>query len=64
MTSLYAESYLLIIFIHSLANHAKTKTQINRRLTLPASSRWWTAHRKQLGLKDFSPESQDAVALH
>ena len=26
-------------------------------------SRWWDAHRKQLGLKDFSPKSQDAVAL-
>ena len=28
-----------------------------------ASSRWWDAYRKQLGLKDFSPKSQDAVAL-
>ena len=36
---------------------------INRRRTLPASSRWWDAYRKQLGLKDFSPKSQDAVAL-
>ena len=26
-------------------------------------SRWWDAHRKQLGPKDFSPKSQDAVAL-
>ena len=32
--------------------HAKPKTQINRRRTLPASSRWWDAYRKQLGLKD------------
>ena len=24
---------------------------------------WWDAYRKQLGLKDFSPKSQDAVAL-
>ena len=23
-------------------------------------SRWWDAYRKQLGLKDFSPKSQDA----
>ena len=38
------------------------KTQINRRRTLPASSCWWDAYRKQLGLKDF-PKSQDAVAL-
>ena len=36
--------------------HAKPKTQINRRRTLPASSRWWDAYRKQLGLKDFSPK--------
>ena len=35
----------------------KPKTQINRRRTLPASSRWWDAYRKQLGLKDFSPKS-------
>ena len=26
-------------------------------------SRWWDAYREQLGLKDFSPKSQDAVAL-
>ena len=26
-------------------------------------SRWWDAYRKQLGLKDFSRKSQDAVAL-
>ena len=26
---------------------------------------WWdAAYRKQLGLEDFSPKSQDAVALH
>ena len=44
--------------------HAKPKTQINRRPgPLPTSFRWWDAYRKQLGLKDFSPKSQDAVAL-
>ncbi|HBW9979170.1 glycoside hydrolase family protein [Klebsiella pneumoniae] len=26
-------------------------------------SKWWDAYRKQLGLKDFSPASQDQVAL-
>lgn len=26
-------------------------------------SKWWDAYRTQLGLKDFSPASQDAVAL-
>ena len=43
--------------------HAKLKTQINRRRTLPASFPLVDAYRKQLGLKDFSPKSQDAVAL-
>ena len=41
--------------------HAKPKTQINRRRTLPASFPLCGCH-QQLGLKDFS-ESQDAVAL-
>ena len=45
--------------------HAKPKTQINRRRTLPASSCWWDAYRKKLNsLKDFSPKSQDAVKKH
>lgn len=26
-------------------------------------SRYWDAYKKQLGLKDFSPDSQDAVAI-
>ena len=56
-------SYLLITRSPSQTCHAKPKTQINRRRTLPASFRWWDAYRKQLGLKDFSPKSQDAVAL-
>ena len=43
--------------------HAKPKTQINRRRTRSCLPRWWDAYRKQLGLKDFSPKSQDAVAL-
>ena len=42
--------------------HAKPKTQINGRRTLPASFPLVGCHRKQLGLKDLS-ESQDAVAL-
>ena len=49
---------------HPRLCHAKPKTQINRRGRLPASFPcWWDAYRKQLGLKDFSPKSQDAVAL-
>ena len=43
--------------------HAKPKTQINRRRTLPASFPLVDAYRKQLKLKDLSPKSQDAVAL-
>ena len=39
--------------ITSQTCHAKPKTQINRRRTLPAFSCWWDAYRKQLGLKDF-----------
>ena len=39
------------------------KLKINRRRTLPASFPLVDAYRKQLGLKDFSPKSQDAVAL-
>ena len=37
MTSLYVESYLLITRSPSQTCHAKPKTQINRRRTLPAS---------------------------
>ena len=40
--------------------HAKPKTQINRRRTLPASSRWWDAYRV---VPIILSESQDAVAL-
>ena len=39
------------------------KIKINRRRTLPASFPLRDAYRKQFGLKDFSPKSQDAVAL-
>ena len=45
--------------------HAK-KTQNSNQQAPDATSffsRWWDAYRKQLGLKDFSPKSQDAVAL-
>ena len=42
--------------------HAKPKTQINRP---PDATSFFprSAYCKQLGLKDFSPKSQDAVAL-
>ena len=55
---------LLLITPITLANLSlNPKLKSNRRRTLPASFRWWDAYRKQLGLKDFSPKSQDAVAL-
>ena len=45
------ESYLLITPITSQTCHAKPKTQINRRRTLPASFPLVGCHRKQLGWK-------------
>ena len=49
----------------TLANpcHAKPKTQINRRRTLPASFPLVGCSPQAVYLKDFSPKSQDAVAL-
>ena len=64
MTSLQAESYLLItpITLTKLVTlNPKLKSTGAGRYRL--LSRWWDAYRKQLGLKDFSPKSQDAVAL-
>ena len=43
--------------------HAKPKTQSTGAGRYQLLSRWWDAYRKQLGLKDFSPKSQDAVVL-
>ena len=42
------------------------KLPLNPKLKSTGAGRlpnWWDAYRKQLGLKDFSPKSQDAVAL-
>ena len=41
------------------ADHSKLKSGAGRYQLLPT----WDAYRKQLGLKDFSSKSQDAVAL-
>ena len=43
--------------------HAKPKLKSTGAGRHQLLSRWWDAYRKQLGLKDFSPKSQDAVAL-
>ena len=52
---------LLITPITSQRHKPKLKSTGAGRYQL--LSRWWDAYRKQLGLKDFSPKSQDAVAL-
>lgn len=51
------------------SDHPRKLVKLNSKLKSTAAgryqllSRWWDAYRKQLGLKDFSPKSQDAVAL-
>ena len=50
------------------SDHPRKLVTLNPKLkstgrTLPASFRWWDAYRKQFGLKDFSPKSQDAVYI-
>lgn len=51
------------------ADHPRKLITLNPKLKSTAAgryqllARWWDAYRKQLGLKDFSPASQDQVAL-
>lgn len=51
------------------SDHPRKLVTLNPKLKSTAAgryqllSRWWDDYRKQLGLKDFSPASQDAVAL-
>ncbi|ENU2139281.1 glycoside hydrolase family 24 protein [Klebsiella michiganensis] len=51
------------------ADHPRRLITLNPKLKSTAAgryqllARWWDAYRKQLGLKDFSPASQDQVAL-
>jgi muramidase (phage lysozyme) len=51
------------------SDHPRKLVTLNPKLKSTAAgryqllSRWWDAYRKQRGLKDFSPASQDAVAL-
>ena len=49
------------ITLANLSRYSKLKSTGAGRYRL--LSRWWDAYRKQLGLKDFSPKSRDAVAL-
>ncbi|KNC89856.1 glycoside hydrolase family protein [Trabulsiella odontotermitis] len=50
-------------------DHPRKLIALNQKLKSTAAgryqllARYWDAYRKQLGLKDFSPASQDAVAL-
>ena len=63
VTSLQAESYLLITPITSQTCHAKTQ---NSNQQAPDATSFFPAGgmpTARLGLKDFSPKSQDAVAL-
>ena len=48
---------------HPQTCHAKPKLKSTGAGRYQLLSRWWDAYRKQFGLKDFSPKSQDAVAL-
>lgn len=51
------------------ADHPRKLVTLNPKLKSTAAgryqllSKWWDAYHKQLGLKDFSPASQDQVAL-
>ena len=51
------------------SDHPRKLVTLNSKLKSTGAGRyqlllrWWDAYRKQLGLKDFSPKSQDAVAL-
>lgn len=53
----------------SYADHPRKLVKIRPGLSSTAAgryqllSRYWDHYRKQLGLNDFSPESQDAVAI-
>ena len=63
MTSLWAKLFT------DYSDHPRKLVTLNPKLKSTGAgrcqllSRWWDAYRKQLGLKDFSPKSQDAVAL-
>ena len=51
----YSDHPRKLVTLNPNSNHRAGRYQL--------LSRWWDAHCKQLGLKDFSPKSQDAVAL-
>ena len=63
MTSLCRRRAIYWLLRSPQTCHAKPKTQPTGAGRYQLLSRWWDAYRKQLGLKDFSPKSQDAVAL-
>ena len=55
------------LFTTDYSDHPRKLVTLNPKLKSTGAgryqllSRWWDAYRKQLGLKDFSPKSQDAV---
>lgn len=56
-------------FQNSYADHPNVLVQVNPKLQSSAAGRyqimtkWWPAYKKQLGLPDFSPLSQDKYAV-
>ena len=54
---------------NTYSDHPRNPVTLNPKLKSTGAgryqllSRWWDAYRKAAGLKDFSPKSQDAVAL-
>jgi len=57
------------VLFYSYADHPRIKVRLSPTLTSSAAGRYqileryYDAYRDQLGLKDFSPGSQDAIAL-
>ena len=57
------------ILMKSYDDHPRVLVKLNAKLSSTAAgryqllSRYFDAYRRQLGLKDFSPASQDAIAL-
>lgn len=54
---------------HDYNDHPQKLVQLNAKLASTAAGRYqllgrfWKVYKKQLGLKDFGPDAQDAVAL-
>ena len=58
-----AESYLSLLRSPSQTCHAKPKLKSTGAGRYQLLSCWWDAYRKQLGLKDFSPEKSGRCGI-